>query len=93
VNKDTDVVWQCKGGNLDSLGIMLVGDFTGPSHIGKTYPTFTQKKSLFFLLRHLMKEHNVLRVNIRGHSFYGKENCPGYEVEDLLEEFKDSIKI
>ena len=93
VNEDTDITWHCKGQNLSSLGIMLVGDFTGPTHKGKSVPTKEQKRSLFFLLRELMKINHIERRYIYGHSFFGKENCPGNIVEDMLVEFKDSVKV
>lgn len=74
-NKHEDVVWHCKGHNSDSLGICLLGDFSGPSHEGGE-PTAEQLKSLKWLIDRLVLER---KYKIYGHCELSaqKPDCPG----------------
>ena len=88
VNELTDVVWHCYGQNMHSVGILVIGDFDGPVHIGKSCPTEKQLKSLNDLLRFLQKELSIEDKYIYGHYDFGKQNCPGNEMERFIKRYK-----
>jgi hypothetical protein len=89
-NKHTDVVWHCRGQNTNSIGIVVHGNFDGKSHIGGMSPSQNQKDSLIKLLSYICRMHNIDRKHVHGHNYFGKENCPGDEIFDLLNKFKNS---
>jgi len=90
VNDLTDVVWHCGKQNIISIGIMLCGDFTGPSHIGKSEPTKAQTRSLKQLLEYLITELRLNKKAIYGHNDFGKDNCPGIVITNVIKEFKSA---
>ena len=90
VNPDTSVVWHCRGQNLNSIGIMLVGDFDGPTHKGRSKPTEDQIKNLKKLLTHLCQRYGLLFSEVYGHCDFGKQNCPGTLVYEEVLKFRDS---
>jgi len=83
VNELKDIVWHCRGQNIESIGIMLCGNFDGPTHKGTGSPTSIQIQGLKNLLNYLSEELKFSDrpyTFIRGHCDFGKENCPGNEV-------------
>lgn len=88
VNDHTDIVWHCKGQNLISLGVLLLGDFEGPDHVGRSKPTEEQLASLSQLLDLLTSELNIAVKDIYGHLDFGKPACPGFEVMKHLHKYK-----
>ena len=83
-NDLTSIVWHTKGQNMHSIGIVLCGDFDGPSYDGQGEPTKKQMDSLEWLINRT----RVLfgrELEVRGHSYYGKENCPGTLVDRWLD--------
>lgn len=88
VNDDTSVTWHTAGQNMRSLGIMLVGDFTGPGHIGKREPTAEQMDSLTKLLDFLCEQYSVPRAAVYGHKDFGKQACPGDTVMKAISAYK-----
>ena len=71
-----------KGGNEDSIGICLVGNFNTET------PTYLQIKSLGILLRSLAKEYSLCRNSVTLHRFIqgSSTECPGknLSMKDVL---------
>lgn len=71
-----------KGGNDDSIGICLVGNFND------TFPTAAQKRSLAILIRKLMSEYSLARNSIVLHRMVkgSLTECPGkhLNLEEVL---------
>jgi len=91
VNKLTDIVWHTAGQNLHGIGIMLVGDFDGNGHKGKSKPTECQLDSLKDLLDHLTGKLNINITEIYGHCDFGKPACPGDDVMNYIRKYRGSI--
>ena len=51
-------------------------------------PNKYQVKSLIMLLNHIKKIHNIVDINT--HSDFGKENCPGYDLEKIIKEYNNN---
>lgn len=90
VNDLTDVVWHTAGQNTSGIGIMLCGDFDGPTHIGKSKPTDLQKTALIWLLDYLTKTYSIPKSEIYGHTDFGKKDCPGNIIMEEIKKYKDS---
>lgn len=90
VNNPTDVTWHTVGQNLHGLSIMLVGDFNGDGHKGKSEPTNEQLKSLEELLDHLTSKFNLSKKEIYGHCDFGKPACPGFVVMNFIKKYRES---
>ncbi len=88
VNDHTDIVWHCRGQNMGSIGIMLVGDFDGENHVGKSKPTEEQLASLDQLFSNLRSELNLSKDSIYGHRDFGKPSCPGFEVMKFIHKYR-----
>lgn len=88
VNADTSVTWHTAGQNMRALGIMLVGDFTGADHIGKSEPTEAQLSSLTRLLDLLCERYSIARASVFGHKDFGKQACPGNIVMRAILDYK-----
>ena len=89
VNDLTDVTWHCFGKNLNSIGIMLCGDFSGPTHVGKSKPTKEQLDSLEKLINYIRVRLN-LNLPAYGHCDFGKENCPGNDVMKYMKKIDEN---
>lgn len=89
VNEDTAVTWHTAGQNIAGIGIMLVGDFTGPGHIGKSEPTEEQLSSLIRLFDVLRERYNIPRKSVYGHKDFGKQACPGDIVMKTISDYKN----
>ncbi len=87
-NDPQDVTWHCKGQNQTSIGIMLVGDFTGPGHNGGV-PTNEQREAFFELADYLMNEFDLSPEDFFGHCDFGKPACPGDEAYSWIRELKE----
>jgi len=88
VNDLTDVTWHCAGENLQSIGIMAVGDFACKDNINGKAPTQEQLKSLRLLLNYLTDKYMILKANVYGHKDFGKESCPGFVLYDFVQDYK-----
>jgi len=86
-NELTDVVWHCKGQNVRSLGVMLVGDFSGPGHPGGE-PTAAQEQAFFALAEYLMKILGLPPSAFFGHCNFGKPACPGDAAYSWIENLR-----
>ncbi len=86
LNALSSLVWHTGGQNTVGIGVVVLGDFDGPSYEGKDKnPTDAQFKAVDYLL------HKVIRkqfpdIEIGGHFMYGKENCPGLALQKYVEE-------
>jgi len=89
VNDLTDVTWHTRGENLTGIGIMLVGDFDGENHKGKSKPTPEQLDSLEKVLNKLTTELFLKKSDVYGHISFGKKACPGYEVMKFIKTYKE----
>lgn len=86
-------VWHTRGQNTVGIGIVLLGDFTGPSYTGKDLkPTRPQLVALEQLLEKLQghKKLNITKQDVFGHSDFGKENCPGSVVDTFIKTYRNA---
>jgi len=88
VNEITDVTCHCRGQNMKSIGIMLVGNFDGENYEGTSIPTNEQLESLKNLLDKLINDLNLSKNEVYGHRNFGKPACPGYEVMKTIHKYK-----
>jgi len=89
-NELTHKTWHTRGKNTNGLAIMLVGNFDGEGHKGNGGPEECQLKSLEFLLDTLITILPRLgRINVFGHSDFGKPACPGYATTKFIEEYRN----
>ena len=98
-NPLSSVVWHCRKQNTFSIGILILGNFSGPSYIGSETPSERQLENLGILLDSIISNDNTIagnkatevslnKDNIFGHNSFGKENCPGNLVSEFLETYK-----
>lgn len=89
-NRLDQITWHTRSQNSSGIGIMLVGDFSGPDHEGAVSPKPIQLLSLQDLLRLLITFlPNVTLDSLFGHADFGKPACPGYEVMAALKQLKE----
>ncbi len=92
-NELSSVTWHCKGQNIEAVGIMVVGNFNGPGYdMGTSEPTKEQIKSLDFLVDYLQRSLELDNQSIYGHYHYGKPACPGYKLQEYVEERREKVK-
>jgi len=92
-NKDTDITWHTKGQNTKSIGICVVGNFSGrcedgTAYVGKGNPTKPQLEALNYLLNRLMVRYELHPKDIYGHCDFGKPACPGNKVQTWIENWR-----
>ena len=91
LNHLSSTVWHAKGQNTSSIGILVVGDFDGPTYTGKDVnPTEEQSDSLRKLLNYLM-DYETLSLtpqDVYCHNDFGKENCPGNYLTEVVKTYK-----
>lgn len=90
LNNLSHTTWHVKGMNTISIGIMLLGDFTGPSYEGSDQkPTRKQLINLEKLLDFLVEKEdlNVTKTDVYGHNNFGKDNCPGIILSAFVAEY------
>lgn len=87
VNDVADVTWHCAGQNARSIGVMLVGDFAGPGHLGSE-PTAAQEQAFFALAEHLMTTLGLGPDGFYGHCSFGKAACPGFTANEWIEKLR-----
>lgn len=98
VNYLNNTVWHCLGENADSIGILILGEFSGPSFNGKETPTEQQLNSLKSLLDAFtdtdLEEYTngivIKKSEIYGHRDFGKINCPGNVIYSFIQTYKNS---
>ena len=72
-------MWHTRGQNTSGIGIVLLGNFNGPSYKGTNEPTESQLNNTNRLIDFLLKRDDI-KINpseVYGHKDFGKENCPG----------------
>ena len=81
-NHLSSLVWHTKGQNTSGIGIVVLGNFEGPTYKGTNSPTDTQIKNTNRLIDLLLKKTDIKieSSEIYGHADFGKENCPGNKV-------------
>jgi N-acetyl-anhydromuramyl-L-alanine amidase AmpD len=93
-NEYKHITWHCKGHNIDSLGILILGDFDGPSYNGKyEKPTQEQMESLYLLLNYMIDQkfyRQIDKKHIFGHTELqaNKENCPGNYLMKFVDQYR-----
>ena len=89
-NPLTDIVWHAGDKNKSSIGVLALGNFSGPSYIGSQEPTGAQIDSLAALLDAVVNNDEIVltKKDIFGHKDFGKENCPGSLIYSFLEDYK-----
>jgi hypothetical protein len=86
-NKLNNITWHTTGQNDSGIGIMLAGNFAGPGHdVGTTEPTPEQLKALEELCDYLIQAFGLSNQDLYGHYHFGKPACPGYVVQNWIEE-------
>ena len=92
MNNLSHTVWHCKGQNTSAIGILVLGNFDGPSYDGGEEPTEQQVKSLGKLINNLLSRENlsISKQEVYGHKDFGKENCPGTTLGTFVDKFKQS---
>jgi hypothetical protein len=86
-NNESYITWHCKGQNTRSIGILVRGNFSGPSWKGTEEPTENQLKSLQNLLDWLKNKYP--EIKIKGHcEAANKENCPGNKILNFLNKYR-----
>ena len=87
-NPHSSLVWHAKGQNTSGIGVLVCGDFDGPSYNGKDgNPTPEQVDALDYLWTEVLSKE-LGDVEIYGHYDFGKENCPGSKLEEYVKENK-----
>ncbi len=97
-NEFTDVTWHVRGYNTESIGIVLIGSFDGPTFKGKDgKPTDAQINSLIKVLNsiilNLFELKKIKKEDVFGHTNLdpiSKENCPGTIIMQILQQWKTS---
>ena len=92
-NPISSTVWHCGKQNTSSIGILVIGNFTGPSYAGSEVPTEIQLAALRYLLLDVLLldtkiAPRVGKTDIYGHAEFGKENCPGTVISEFLDRLK-----
>ena len=93
LNNLSHTVWHCKGKNTSAIGVLVLGDFDGPTYEGKDKePTEAQVKSCGRLINDLLSRENlsISKQEVYGHKDFGKENCPGTVLGNFVDQFKKS---
>jgi hypothetical protein len=91
-NYHWDIVWHAGVGSINksSIGICILGDFSGPTYTGKQKPTKAQLKSLVELIDHLMVSNiwDIQNKNIVGHCDVkkSKQSCPGTIIMNTIKD-------
>ena len=89
----TDVTWHTTGQNTTGIGIMLVGNFSGPGHeTSNPAPSTEQFTALTELCEYLLQAFALDWNHVYGHCDFGKKACPGYAVEEWIKERKKEVK-
>jgi N-acetyl-anhydromuramyl-L-alanine amidase AmpD len=89
-NSHWEIVWHAgvSSVNKRSIGICLLGDFSGPTYVGREKPTKKQLVSLDELLEYFLiaDTWSVDNQNIIGHceAKKSKESCPGTIIMDFI---------
>ena len=105
IEKDGTIFWcnlieealaHTKGQNFSGVGVMLNGNFSGTGYQGKQDPTDEQLAALEFLLDYLvdfeLADIGLSTDDVFGHSAFGKPACPGFIIDERLEEYRQGVR-
>lgn len=70
--------------NRNHIGIVCGGNFSGTGYQGKELPTQLQLDALKNLVNWLKPNLYLNNKQIKFHSNYGKPACPGYNIENYI---------
>ena len=91
-NELRHVTWHTTGQNETGIGIMLVGNFAGPGHnVGTREPAPEQVYALSELCDYLQQAFGLCNQDIYGHYQFGKPSCPGFVVQEWIENRRNRI--
>ncbi|WP_159520467.1 peptidoglycan recognition protein family protein [Sunxiuqinia indica] len=91
-NELSDITWHCKGQNTSSVGIMVVGNFSGPGYdMGTSEPTPEQMQSVEELVDFLLESLGLDNADLFGHYHFGKPACPGYVLQEWIEKKRGNL--
>ena len=85
----SSIVWHCSQRNTHSIGILVLGNFDGPSYKGTQNVLGIQVENLRYLLSMLLSKYHLNRQNVFGHNDFGKENCPGNVITNFIRGYKE----
>lgn len=92
-NELEDVTWHCKGKNTIAVGIVLRGNYKGPTHHGEhSAVAKKQKQALIGLLDYLTKSLKLEKKDIYGHCEIDKKNkanCPGLDPMSIINKYRN----
>ena len=92
-NKLSNVTWHAKGWNTRSIGVLICGDFAGPTWEGSELPTPAQVRNLKRLLASLQKKYNIEIENVKGHCEVDpnhKPSCPGNILLEVIKTYRNN---
>ncbi|MCD4773321.1 MAG: N-acetylmuramoyl-L-alanine amidase [Bacteroidales bacterium] len=91
-NELSQITWHTKGENSHGIGIMLVGNFKGNGNEDATDdPTDKQIKSAEELANYLIDVFKLSKQDVFGHYQFGKPVCPGFKMQEWIENFRNDI--
>lgn len=86
-NELSSITWHVGGHNAESIGIMVQGNFDGPGYdMGSSEPTSEQITALGDLVDYLIRAFSLTPQGIYGHYHFGKPACPGYVLQQWVED-------
>ena len=92
-NELSQICWHTKGQNDTGISIMLVGNFSGSGHdMAGSEPTDKQINALEFLVDYLNKVLSFSHQELYGHYHFGKPACPGYKIQEWIENRRNIIE-
>lgn len=94
MNDYDDRTWHCSSRNSDSLGVVVFGDYSGPSHEGIHVINDSQEKAIKKVSNKLCVDFDLDRSSVKGHCEFdpiNKENCPGNDIMGILKEWRTDV--
>lgn len=86
-------VWGVRGMNGRTIHILVMGDFPGVGYAGKHNPSVNQLKNLYKTIEFVKQRFTGIGNRVFGHNKFGKLACPGYEIENTLNNIRDQINV
>ena len=77
----------CSGQNADSIGICYVGGMTSDMKKAKDTRTDAQKKSMYELVRKLIKAYCLTLDNVYCHNQFARKACPSFKIDTFKKEY------
>ncbi len=77
----------CSGQNADSIGICYVGGMTSDMKKAKDTRTDAQKKSMYELVRKLIKAYGLTLDDVYCHNQFARKACPSFKIDTFKKEY------